>query len=129
MNDTTITAVTPAVVFAGPVDITVTNPGGTSLINKHDVYKFKAITPTVATVTPNTGPKAGGTVVTITGTFFTPGAIVTFGRVLATNVTCTQTSCTATAPPATKAGVVDVKVKANKKTSKKNVLTDTFTYS
>ena len=129
VNDTTINAVTPVMVFAGPVDVTVTNTGGTSAINKHDVCKFKAVTPTVTSVVPNAGPVAGGTVVTITGTFFTPGALVLFGAIPATNVTCTQTSCTATAPAAKKAGAVDVRVKANKKPSKKTPPADTFTYS
>ena len=37
VNDTAITAITPVMVFAGPVDLTVTNVGGTSAINEHDV--------------------------------------------------------------------------------------------
>jgi lysophospholipase L1-like esterase len=35
--------------------------------------------PTIATVTPSSGPMAGGTLVTITGTEFTQGAAVMFG--------------------------------------------------
>ena len=42
--------------------------------------------PTITSVMPNTRPLAGGTVVTITGTFFTPDAIVLFGSVPATGV-------------------------------------------
>ena len=128
-SDTQITAVTPAVVNAGPVDVTVTSPGGTSLINKHDVYKFKAVAPTVTSVTPNTGPAAGGTSITITGTFFTPTTTIKVGSGAATSVVCaTTTTCTAVTPPGTAGKIVDIVVKANKKSSKK-VAADKFTYS
>ncbi len=56
--------------------------------------------PTVSAVSPNTGPAAGGTPVTVTGTNFTSGATVAFGGVAATNVQITSpTSLTATSPP------------------------------
>src|SRR5262249_5077390 len=42
--------------------------------------------PTVSSVSPNNGPAAGGTGVTITGTNFAAGATVTFGGAAATNV-------------------------------------------
>ena len=42
--------------------------------------------PTVTSVSPNTGSTAGGTAVTITGTNFAAGATVTFGATAATNV-------------------------------------------
>jgi hypothetical protein len=44
------------------------------------------VTPTVSSVSPNNGPVAGGTGVTITGTNFAAGATVKFGNGSATNV-------------------------------------------
>jgi hypothetical protein len=68
------------------------------------------LTPTLATVAPAAGSTAGGTVATITGTAFQPGASVTFGTKPATSVTvASPTSITATTPAA-EAGVVDVTV-------------------
>ena len=43
-------------------------------------------TPFINSVSPNNGPVAGGTAVTITGTNFTAGATVKFGSTAATNV-------------------------------------------
>ncbi len=55
--------------------------------------------PTVASITPNAGPAAGGTVVAISGTNFQSGATVTFGDAPAASVTVnSDTTITATAP-------------------------------
>ncbi|MEV7831673.1 IPT/TIG domain-containing protein [Streptomyces subrutilus] len=63
--------------------------------------------PTVTAVSPNTGPAAGGTEVTVTGTDLTDAAL-TFGPGNpATGVNCTPTSCTAVVPAGT--GTVDVR--------------------
>jgi len=54
--------------------------------------------PSIGLISPSSGPAAGGTVVTISGTSL--GCVsVTFGGVAATNVVATGTSVTATAPP------------------------------
>jgi hypothetical protein len=55
----------------------------------------------VSSITPNFGPKAGGTNVTITGTGFQPTSTVRFGAAgLATNVdVVSPTEITATSPP------------------------------
>jgi len=61
-------------------------------------------------ISPVSGPAAGGTSVTITGTGFVTGAAVTFGGTAATGVNvASATSITATTP-AHAAGVVDVVV-------------------
>ena len=65
--------------------------------------------PTIASVSPNTGPMAGGTAVTIAGTNFAAGATVTFGGGAATGVSVTASSITATTP-AHAAGAVSVVV-------------------
>ncbi|MGD0533810.1 MAG: PKD domain-containing protein, partial [Methanoregula sp.] len=66
--------------------------------------------PTVTGISPASGPTAGGTVVTITGTNFNyPPIAVNFGSNSATDVTInSDTQITATAPAGT--GIVDVTV-------------------
>jgi hypothetical protein len=94
--------------------------------------KFLAINvnaaPVVASVSPNTGPPAGGTVVTITGTGFTGETAVNFGSNPATNVTVNSagTQITATDPAGT--GTVDVTVVGPYGTSVTSPA-DKFTYA
>jgi hypothetical protein len=60
-------------------------------------------TPAVTSISPTSGPAAGGTSVTITGTDFVDGATVSFGGTPATNVVFVDSShltCTAPARPA-----------------------------
>ncbi|MCE0539203.1 IPT/TIG domain-containing protein, partial [Kineosporia rhizophila] len=98
-SDTSITATAPARA-AGTVDITVTTPGGTSATSGADQFSYLPA-PTVGQVQPNSGPVGGGTVVTITGTGFTPGSSVTFGGDPATAVNyVSPTELKATSPAA-----------------------------
>ncbi len=83
--------------------------------------------PTVTSISPTSGPTAGGTSVTITGTNFTSGATVEFGSTAATSVTYTSsTSLTATSP-AESAGTVDITVTTAGGTSATSSA-DQFTY-
>jgi hypothetical protein len=88
--------------------------------------------PTVVGVAPNSGPVAGGTSVTITGTGFVPGATgnaFNFGSTKAKSVNCASSvECTVLAP-AHAAAAVDVKAVVNKVASAKNAPADQFTYS
>lgn len=69
-----------------------------------------AMAPAVTAVAPTTGPTAGGTSVTVTGTAFTGATAVTFGGVAATSFTVNSpTSITAVAPPHA-AGAVGIAV-------------------
>lgn len=82
--------------------------------------------PTIDTVTPATGPAAGGTVITILGSRFTTGTTVTVGGANATAVdvdTATKLKCTT---PAGTAGARNVVV-----TTKAGVATETggFVYT
>jgi hypothetical protein len=78
VSDTHITAVAPAGV--GTVQVTVTTAAGSS-----NGLPFTYISvPTVASVTPNSGPVTGGTLVTLTGTGFTGATAVSFGATPAT---------------------------------------------
>jgi fibronectin type 3 domain-containing protein len=66
--------------------------------------------PTVTSVSANSGPAAGGTAVTITGTNFAAGAIVAFGGVAATNVVVVSGTQITVTTPAGNAGAATVTV-------------------
>jgi hypothetical protein len=90
-----------------------------------DHYKFQE--PEVTGVTPDSGPRSGGTGVTIAGSGFGLEAGETeflFGKAPAKSVTCSSlSSCTAIAPMSNKAGTALLKVIVHSnepKTSKKN---------
>jgi PKD domain/IPT/TIG domain len=129
VSSTTITAVAPES-SAGAVFVSVTTPAGTS--EPSTGSKFKFAPPTVASVTPNAGPIAGGTRVTVTGTGFAPGVGTTaikFAGALATGVECSSHRiCEATSPKHA-AGVVEVRATVNKLTTPKDPAADQFTYS
>ena len=67
---TSVTFVAPANV-AGSVSITVITPGGTSTPALTYTY---VPPPTAASLSPTFGPASGGTIITITGSGFVPGA-------------------------------------------------------
>jgi hypothetical protein len=95
-NSTSITAVTPPQ-SAGLVSVTVQNPDGSSVAFSGFTYVVPA--PTIASISPTSGPSAGGTAVTITGSGFQSGATVQFGGVAGTAVTVNSPgSITATTP-------------------------------
>ncbi len=127
-SDTSITATAPA--GSGTVDATVTTSHGTSGVVAADRFKYGVAT--VTAVSPNTGTKAGGTSVTITGSGFALGSAKSFlfGKGTATSVSCSSTtSCTAVSPAASKTGAVDVRAVMGGKKSKKSSPADTFTYT
>jgi hypothetical protein len=102
VSGTSITVTTPA--GAGVVDVTVQHPGGGFTLTNGFAY-----TPTVTGVSPNTGPAAGGTPVTVAGTGLTGATGVTFGGVAGTAFSVTSpTSISVTTPAG--AGVVNVVV-------------------
>lgn len=111
-SGTSITATTPAHA-AGAVTVMVTNSNGQSgsLVNGYTYATASSTSPTVASVSPNSGSAAGGTAVTITGTNFLTGATVSFGGSAATGVTVTSsTLITATTPAGTAGASVTVAV-------------------
>ena len=125
VSATILTATAPAHA-AGVVDVRVATPGGTSPATTADHYTYDAA-PTVTTVTPRAGPRAGGTKVSIHGTNFVAGSTVHFGAVAATVTFVSVTQLTATAP-AHAAGVVDVRVTTPGGTSPATTA-DHYTYS
>ncbi|RUR01400.1 IPT/TIG domain-containing protein [Labedella endophytica] len=106
VDDTEITLVTPPHA-PETVDVVVTNAGGASAPLD---FTYVGVT-TVDTVTPDEGPLAGGTGVTIIGSCFTDATAVLFGDVPATDVVVvSDTVITATAPASIAVGSVDVTV-------------------
>ena len=105
VDATTITAITPPRTSAGTVDVAVANYAGTGTLSAAFTYTSS---PAIAFISPVAGPITGETLVTITGTGFVTGAVVTFGGIPSSTVTfVNDTRVTATAPPKV-AGAVDI---------------------
>jgi hypothetical protein len=90
--------------------INFTSNGGHASVNAVLNVVFRAVNgPAVSNITPSSGPEAGGTPVTITGSGFTNVSGVSFGSSPATHVTLiSDTQITAVSPAGT--GIVDVTV-------------------
>jgi rhamnogalacturonyl hydrolase YesR len=80
---------------------------------------------TVSKVSPNSGPTAGGTAVTITGTNFASGATVTFGGTAATHIVVMNSTTITATTPAKSAGAVTVTVSVSRESGS---LARGFTY-
>jgi hypothetical protein len=81
------------------VDVIVTTAFGTSTPVPADLFDY-TFAPKVTAMTPVSGPAAGGTVVTITGTGFIGATVVDFGTIPATSLTVVNaTTITAITPP------------------------------
>jgi hypothetical protein len=104
-SSTQITATSPA--GTGTVDVRVVTPGGTSATSGADNFSY-LVAPTVTGVTPSTGPAAGGTAVTITGTDLTGATDVSFGGSAAIFTVDSSTQISATSPAGS--GTVDITV-------------------
>ncbi len=106
---TSITATSP-VGSGGSLDVTVTNPSGTSPDVAADEFAYTTPTkPTIDEIGPYFGPESGGTEITIIGSEFLAGAEVRFGTDPARSVTVDSgTAITATSPPG--AGLENVTV-------------------
>jgi len=95
-----------AVVIAGCA--TSTNPSS-SIDHRTPAHKAAQV-PTVTAVAPTSGPTAGGTTVTITGTGFTGATKVAFGPVAATGFTVVSDTKIIAVAPAQAAGTRAVTV-------------------
>jgi hypothetical protein len=123
VNSTTITAVSPPHA-AGPVNVVVAGVGGDSLTGAASVFTYVPLT-----ITPNSGPTAGGTVVSITGTCFTGATGVTFDGIAGTNFSVVDdTHILVTAPAHAVAGAVDVVVLGLAACGGNMTAVDGFTY-
>jgi hypothetical protein len=111
---------------AGAVDVKVTSPGGTSATGSADRFTYFSA-PAVSGVSPSSGPVAGGTSVTITGSGFTFAMAVNFGTSAATSFVVNSDSQITAVSPAGAAGTVDVLVSSSAGTSAA-AASDRFTY-
>jgi plastocyanin len=112
-----------AVIPAGPFDISlplqvnlvVANPDGKTAQKK---FTWIVPAPAIGTITPASGPRAGGTPVTITGAGFSTavGLALTFGGVPANDVTIVDAVTLTANTPAHAPGTVDVRITTNKGT-------------
>jgi len=133
VNSTKITVTSPAAASNSPctVDVRVTTCCGTSAISAADHFTYNSPAPTVTGVSPNSGPLAGGTSVTITGTGFigvTGAAGVKFGGVNAQSYTVSSATQIIAVSPAGNTCVVDITVTACGGTSATSPA-DQFTYT
>ncbi len=123
-----ITATAPS--GSNQVYVTVTTSQGTSATGSANLYTYEA-PPAVTSVSPNSGPIAGGTSVTLGGSGFVTGMTVDFGSNAATGVTVNSSSSATVTSPAgssNSGGVVDVTVSTTNGTSTING-GDQFTYT
>jgi len=104
---TQLLATTPAHA-AGPVDVIVRNPDTQSATVSGGFTYQPVPAPTISGLLPTSGPAAGGTLVTITGTNFLAGATVSFGGVAAASVMVASSTQIGAVTPPHAAGVVDV---------------------
>jgi hypothetical protein len=126
VNDTTITAVTPAGT-AGAADVTVKNPNGQSgTLTGGFTYGSSSNALALLAVNPNIGNTSGGESVTLIGANFTGDEAVTFGGAAATGVAMTDPSRLSVITPAHASGAVDVVVTA--KDGQTATLSGGFTY-
>jgi len=107
-GDTSISAVSPAGT-PGPVDVTVTTPGGTSAPTASDVFTFVGA-PIVSALDPASGSVHGGTTVTITGAGLSDASAVAFGETPAEFTVIDDQTIVATAPAAETPDAVQVTV-------------------
>jgi hypothetical protein len=94
---------------AGTVDVRVVTPYGTSPVVAADRFSYLAA-PSVADVSPSSGPVGGGTLVTISGTGLGAVTSVSFGDVPATDFSVLSDSMLTARAPAHASGRVDVTV-------------------
>ncbi len=88
--------------------VSIFDAGGASTV-AHGTANVSPPAPAITGISPSSGPPAGGTSVTITGSSFTGATAVTFGSTPASSFTVNSDSqITAVAPPGT--GTVDVTV-------------------
>jgi MYXO-CTERM domain-containing protein len=112
----------------GVVDVVVSNGTGlsTTLANAFTYTENMTVAPTVSVITPNAGPTAGGTRVSVLGNNFADGATVEIGGNMATAVTVVNASTILATTPAGTAGAADVTV--TNPDGESGTLADGFTY-
>ncbi|MBE0611549.1 MAG: IPT/TIG domain-containing protein [Dehalococcoidia bacterium] len=125
VSDSLVVVVAPAHA-AGVVHLRVTTGSATSPATSADDFIYSAGVPIVQGISPRSGPIAGGTLVTITGTGFSGASSVLFSDVTVAPTSVTETRITVVSP-AHPAGLVHLLVTTPLGTSVETV-NDDFTY-
>ena len=114
---------------AGTAGVSVTTPGGSSPATPADLYKFTVSAPAVSAISPASGPAAGGTTVTVSGSGFTGATTVYFGTAKGktVSVNAAGTQLTVKSPAGTSGASVNVRV-ATPASESPAVTADLFTY-
>jgi hypothetical protein len=120
VSSTQLRATTPYSSTTGARDVRVTNPNGAYVIKSGGfTYTTSTTTTTpppstslaVTGVSPASGPRTGGTVITVTGSGFVSGARISIGTLTAGNlVFVSSTQLRATTPYSSTTGARDVRV-------------------
>lgn len=112
----TIIAITPPAAASEeqgvPADVTVTNPDGLS-VTKTQAFQYTSAPLSISIVSPASGPNAGGTLVSISGSGFTSalaGASVKFDGVAGTELHVSDAATLTVKTPAHANGTVDVTI-------------------
>jgi hypothetical protein len=105
VDDTEVDAVTPAQT-AGIVPVNITTPGGTDSSLSFSYQQA----PVISSITPTSGPTAGGTVVTISGAGLIGTLDVYFGTTPATSFTINSDNTVTATSPAKAAGANGVRI-------------------
>jgi hypothetical protein len=107
-SSTSMTATVPAGTAVGPVSVIVTTAAGS---NPNNLLYTYVSAPVFTSISPASGPIAGGTKVTITGVSFTGTTSVTFAGVNAQSFTVVNdTTIIAVSPVAFESGLAQVDV-------------------
>jgi hypothetical protein len=118
----------PPAQFQNVDEVRITATSG-SLFNDFNQFAFDnpVVPPAVSSVSPTSGPTAGGTSITITGTTFTGATAVKFGSTNASSYTVNSATQITATSPAGSAGTVDITVTGAGGTSSTSS-SDHFTY-
>jgi hypothetical protein len=123
---TSLTVIVPAATNPGQVAVAAGTPGG-GTSTTDGTYTYNPGSPSVTAISPSSGPAAGGTSVTISGSGFTGATAVLFGSTAATGITVVNDSSIRVVSPAG-SGAVDVTVVTQRGTSP-ILAADQFTYT
>lgn len=97
---------TPASATTGAKDVVVNNGGGTATLTGG--YTYTSSGPTLSGISPSSGRLGGNDFITLTGTGFVSGAVVTIGGNVATSCTVQSTTSITCYSPAGTLGAKDV---------------------
>lgn len=115
VSSSQLTAMSPPAAVAGAVTLKVQNPDGQSATLPGGFTYTQVVVPAPMfaasnPVSPNSGSTSGGTLVTINGSNFVTGAVVSFGNTAASTTFMSAAQLMAMSPPAAVTGAVTLKV-------------------